>query len=540
MERRTFAVIAMAVGLALGAVGDLLFYGKQVGVSFPIFVILSVIALLALNGAAHQNLRFRNLWLVIPILFFAVMVAVRADWQIVTLDTMAVLALGALTLHYLPLSRPIDEETIVQQTVAVVETGFMIVPNALLEANDSWRWLRDRQKHGIGHMASAARGLVFTVPIVAVFGVLLVSADPVFAQYVNHVTSSFLQLFGIQYFGDTIGQAVITLGLAGVATGGLSYGVWRRVGSKSEVEALGEEFEEAKPEKRKPGFKLTMIEGGIILGSVVLLFAAFVVIQFAYFFGGRTTLGLTGLTFSDYARRGFFELLAVSILTLGLALWLDHVTIRQEKREIRLFQGLAIMLVALTTIILISAAQRMWLYEEAFGFTQLRVYTHIFMIWIGVLLIIFVLAVFRLRKNIFSLGVLLVMIGYLVTMNLVNVDAYIAERNIDRYTSGQGQELDIGFLDILSVDALPQISTLYQQSANDPKVHAWSGQWLAAQLQELDQERASTAATIFSADVSRQEAWAELDQMRATLPAFNASTYWDLVTESPSYQGDGW
>ena len=81
------------------------------------------------------------------------------------------------------------------------------------------------------------------------------------------------------------------------------------------------------------------------------------------------------------------------MLTLGLSLILDHVSVRQSQRENIIFRVLALMIVALTTIMLASASQRMWLYEQAFGFTQLRVYTHVFMVWLGVLFGVYVLAV---------------------------------------------------------------------------------------------------------------------------------------------------
>lgn len=541
MERRNFAVIATVVGLVLGALGDILFYGKLIGVSFPIFVILSAIALLALTVPAQQHFRLRNLWPLIPLLFFALMVAVRADWQIITLNVVAVMALGALVVFYLPLPQAMDEESLAQHTLNVLQTGVMVIPSAMTEASDSWGWLRER-RIGLGNLTSAARGLMFAVPVVAVFGFLLGSADAVFATMAGNTINSFLRIFGIQYLGDTFGQFIVMGSLATLATGALGYGVWRRANDMPKEPAVQEEDLQLE-EKRKPGFKLSMIESGIILGSVVALFSVFVVVQFAYFFGGRANINVAGLTFAEYARRGFFELVAVSVMTLGLALWLDHVTMRQGKPENRVFKILALMLVGLTMVMLVSAAQRMWLYEEAYGFTQLRVYTHIAIVWLGVLFGVFSLAVFRLRKNIFSLGSLVVMIGYLGTMNLMNVDAYIAERNIARYH--EGHELDIQFLNILSADAVPLILPLYTESVNDPQVHEWSGQWLAAQLQALDYERSGIGGTVFSANLARQNAWDQLDTLRYDLPVYDPSRYWGLNfgtyrQEAETYNTSGW
>jgi hypothetical protein len=226
---------------------------------------------------------------------------------------------------------------------------------------------------------------------------------------------------------------------------------------------------------------------------------------------------------------------AVSVLTLGLSLWLDRVTVRQERREQLTFRGLCVALVALTTVMLVSASQRMLLYEDAFGFTQLRVYTHVFMHWLGVLFIVFLLALFRVRKNVFSLGSLLVIIGYLGTLNLMNVDLYIADRNIARYRAGQ--ELDIAFLNILSVDAAPAIIPLYTETTDNPAVHDWAGQWLVRKLIALDNLREGDGATVFSANLSRESAWAQLDAARDTLPEYDSSSYWWYQGSYYGYEG---
>ena len=103
IERRTFAALTVGVGLLVGLLGNVLFYGKIIGLSFPLLSFILMIALLALSIPAHPSPRLRNLWLLLPLAFFAVMVAVREDSTIFW-DMLAVLALGALTLHYLPMS----------------------------------------------------------------------------------------------------------------------------------------------------------------------------------------------------------------------------------------------------------------------------------------------------------------------------------------------------------------------------------------------------------------------------------------------------
>jgi hypothetical protein len=253
-----------------------------------------------------------------------------------------------------------------------------------------------------------------------------------------------------------------------------------------------------------------------VLGSVDLLFGAFVLVQFAYFFGGSANVAVGRLTYSEYARSGFFELVAVSVLTLGLILTLNRITIRREGLQTHVFRTLSVLMVALTLVILVAASQRMSLYEEAYGYTHLRVYTHIFMRWLPVLLGVALLSVFRVRNNIFSLGVLLVLIGYLGSINLLNVDSYIARQNINRYYADG--KLDTAYLFTLSPEAIPALVDLYQNQQTGMDVRVSVGEWLARRLRQLDRMRDWTASDVFSANLGRDNAWGLLDSIRDELP----------------------
>lgn len=548
MERRTFAVAAVIAGVVMGLLGNILFYGRDIGISFPIYILVSVALVLVLGRAARRPMNRRNLWVLLPLAFFAVMVAVRADSLIVTLNVGAVLTLGAIGLYYLPVAQPMDTEPLAEHSKAVIEAGIMVMPAALGEGLEAWAWLREKRHQRGGVLAAVVRGGVFALPIVLVFAVLLGSADAVFASYVNQAFDGVRRALGIEFLGDTMTRGIVIAAFGIAVTGSLGYGLMRKPTSELSIVPPVPPLDDDdalvpndKP-KSKPGFKLSMVETSIIMGSVVALFAAFVVVQFAYFFGGERTLEVSNISYAQYARRGFFELVAVSVMTLGLSLILDHVSVRQGKRENNIFRVLALLIVGLTSIMLVSASQRMYLYEEAFGFTQLRVYTHVFMLWLGVLFGFFVLAVFRLRMNIFSLGVVLAVIGYLMTLNVMNVDRYIADRNIARYHDGQ--ELDIAFLNILSSDAVPPILDLWNESEEGTEVHTWSGQWLAKQLNSLAGEVKQSMQLPFSLNLSRMEAWLLLDRVSRQLPAYDPSLYWgsyySSYSEDRSDYSSGW
>ena len=201
---------------------------------------------------------------------------------------------------------------------------------------------------------------------------MLGSADLVFGQRLEE----FIELFNLENLPEYIFRFVyILMGAYALA------GVFLHAAQQSKEERL---VGEGKPVV--PSF-LGFTEAAIVLGSVAALFAAFVFIQFQYFFGGQTNIQIDGYTFSEYARRGFGELVTVAIFSLLLILSASGVTRRETEMQRRVFSGLGVGIVGLVLVMLVSAFQRLVLYETAYGFSRLRAYTHIFMIWLALLLV---------------------------------------------------------------------------------------------------------------------------------------------------------
>ncbi|HEY3310983.1 MAG TPA: DUF4153 domain-containing protein, partial [Anaerolineales bacterium] len=149
------------------------------------------------------------------------------------------------------------------------------------------------------------RGLAVAIPVVAFFAYLLSSADLVFAQRLNDLAAIF-QLEDLpQYIFRFTYILVVAYALAGV------YLHAARRSTDEKLLGLDKPF-------IAPFFGFT--EAGIVLGSVVLLFAAFVIIQFQYFFGGQANIHLDGYTYAEYARKGFGELVTVAFFALLLFL----------------------------------------------------------------------------------------------------------------------------------------------------------------------------------------------------------------------------
>ena len=306
------------------------------------------------------------------------------------------------------------------------------------------------------------RGISLAIPVLVVLGSLLASADPVFARMMTNL----FKVFSFDRLPEFIFRAFYILIFTYLFAGIL-------------LNAIFPEPAEKRPDPNE-AWKMRFlgsVEALVVLGSVVLLFAVFLAIQMRYLFGGQANITETGYTFSEYARRGFFELVTVAVLSLMLYLGLGAVTRRETPAHQRSFTILSCALIIFVLVILVSALQRLLLYEDAYGFTRLRTYTHIFIPWLAALLVAaIVLEVLR-RPGRFGLALLLFTFGFGLTFAAINVDGLIA--NLDLQRSRRGAELDGSHLVSLSSDAVPALARAYLDPSQPVQVRGTLGAVLA-------------------------------------------------------------
>jgi hypothetical protein len=140
----------------------------------------------------------------------------------------------------------------------------------------------------------------------------------------------------------------------------------------------------------------------------------------------------------------------------------------------------------LTLIILASAYKRLSLYELAYGFTRLRLYSHVFMIWLALLMIAFMAFPTAYRTRYFATGLLAFVIGFTATLDLLNPDAFIVRQNVTHMRDVE--HLDVDYLGSLSADAIPQLILLLDA---DPAIREKIGPYLRADLNGMDQQHLS-------------------------------------------------
>jgi Domain of unknown function (DUF4153) len=434
-SRLGIAVVVMA--LLLGVWGDVLFRGRPLGLNVALWSLVFVAGLallLRLGGAPlHQGRR----WMAGPLLLFST-AFVWHDSPLLTAANLLAVS-GAVALGALRRTEPrVHRAGVADYGAAFAAAGASAFAGAvsLLRSDIAWdelgRGLRTDRTKAIG------RGLVIGAPLLALFGGLFVAADAVF----KHLATGLLPSFQ-----HSLQHVTIVIAFAW-----LSAGLLRDLSASREEQRL---VSPAAVTKRPLRFSLGVTELGVVLAALDLLFLAFVVVQLRYLFGGRQLVEAQAhLTYAQYARHGFFELVAASLLVLPLLLLADSLLRRERRRDTLIVRALSATLLALVFVVMASALQRMRLYEHQYGLTELRLYATGVIFWLGAVLIWFGFSALRGRRHLFAVGALAA--GFVATaaLNLLNPDAFIARTNLNR------PHVDAGYVASLSDDAVPTLVQL--------------------------------------------------------------------------------
>jgi hypothetical protein len=271
-----------------------------------------------------------------------------------------------------------------------------------------------------------ARAVLVAVALLLVFGGLFASADAVFAHLVSG------------WFPAMDGAGLVKAVLRGVLVLGIALGT-------AFLAARRPAFDELPVPAARP---VRRIEWMLPLAALDVLFGVFVGVQLV---GGR----------GDYARdarSGFFQLVVVTVLTLVVLAVAARVAPRQRYADRALMRVLLGTLAVLTLAIVAVALARMGRYEQAYGWTRLRVLVGAVELWLGLLFVLVLGAGVRLRAGWLPRAVAGTAVVGLLAVTLLNPDRFIAQRNVDRYH--RTGDIDVGYLSTLSADAAPALDRL--------------------------------------------------------------------------------
>lgn len=434
--------LPVGISLGLGLVFDYLFYGKALGISFPIYIALTLIGLFIISYYYKITLSKSTFLLIIPLIFFSLMVAVRASGFLIFLNILACVFILLIISDIATTGKKIKEY--------LVENYFitLIVPLQFIDTfhktiSEMIR-LQDRLKEQ-RKISQIVKGVLMALPLLFIFLLLFSSADLVFYKYLSNL---------IDIKPETLFRAVIIVFATAVFIGAFGY-VFRAADNVP------------LPDRTlTKKYQVGITEASIFLGLVNLLFFLFILVQLRYFFGGQGNITALGFTYAEYARKGFFELSIVAVISF-LVLWsTEKYIVKKDIGHMLPFKILSSLLIVQVLVIMLSAFKRLLLYENAFGFTTSRFYSHAFIVWLGV---IFILLLYKIlinqKENIFSFLAFLSILVFLISFNILNPDAFIARQNIKHLLSSGN--LDAYYLSRLSEDATPEVVKVFDLSVND-------------------------------------------------------------------------
>lgn len=454
-EHASFARRALLHAVLLGALADALLRDPPWGIGLLVWMVAFAGTVVALAWKRGNGLtREQGAWL-FAALFFAGNFAWRDSEALQFYDFIGML--GALLLLGATVSRASAVHTVLGTRVrdllmsAARIVGSVTYAVLILLFRDS---SLDTEALRGSRSKAAIRGALIALPLLLLFGVLLSQADPVFAS-----------IFSLPRID--VGRILSHIVVAGFFT--WVVGGWLR----------GALVDERAPAKLPEGIalKLGTTEMTIVLGALNVLFALFVAVQIGWLFGGEALVRrTTGLGYAQYARRGFFELVWVSLLVLPVLLGTRAAIPSTDQVALRRHRQLAIPLIVLLGAMMISAAGRMQLYVQYYGLTVDRVFAMVFMGWLALVFVWLALTVLRGRSRDFAAGMTVSGFAVLGAMNLMNPEALVARVNIARApraaptvdslqaTPAQGAApsaprpaLDVWYLATLNGDAAPYV-----------------------------------------------------------------------------------
>lgn len=241
-----------------------------------------------------------------------------------------------------------------------------------------------------------------------------------------------------------VGNTLVVL-LLFMLFSGLLWSLATRNKDRSEVQIPS--AQNSPPIKQKKPAHFNTAASLVLLGALGAVLLLFCLIQCMYLFSGHVP---EGLTYADYARSGFWQLLAVAVIVIALVFLLlrfgapcSHAA--RNARRILMF-----LVLICTLVLLVSSFSRMTLYEQSFGFSQLRLFTQFFMVALFAFLVISILRLWLKRIDLKKCAYLCFLVCYTV-LAFFNVNAFIARENV----KNQGTQADISYLTTLGPDALP-------------------------------------------------------------------------------------
>ncbi|MHC4426492.1 MAG: DUF4153 domain-containing protein [Planctomycetota bacterium] len=439
------SIIAVTLAcLLISLIWNILFWDRSYGISVPVFagVVISFLLWLKRTGLSKAKLTLSVHLLLLAYLSICVVCYRNSLILYATIPTIF-LGLGAIVFigqEGYSFSNCLGmAESLVEKTFGAIPAA----PDAVGEALNKVLGFHNASRTAI----KVFIGILISIPFLVVFAWLFISADPIFEDHLRNFLDFIWQ-------PDLVKRSVVIVFMWFFLCGYLA--------RTAEDFSLESHLDRVKPKQNYDGIIVFVF---LLMNN--LLFLSFIIIQLEYLFGGADVIRNTPFTYAEYAHRGFYELWATVILVSVIIIYTDY-RLREQKGHVRRMVEYAwIAMICQTLVIVTSGLKRILVYEEAYGYTYLRILVALFLLWMAGTFILFTFKIIRFKSLswLISSGLCLSFV-FLVFVSTFSIDKFIARKNIDRYLK-QGKELDIEYLSYLSTDAYSEIKRLKMEAEDE-------------------------------------------------------------------------
>lgn len=431
--------------LLLSILQSILFWHKGPGISVILFIIPTVLLILY-NLKERQMINNKKgiLWL-IPIILLSLTYFIfnNAFFQILNIPIIFAL----IILMCISLTEKITENRFIRN---IIKKAFMPLYEIIefigdFHIEEFIEENKDIKSKKIEFAKKLGKSMLIAIPVIIIIIILLSSADSIFGSLFTNISKLISNILSSESISDIIARIIWIIIIFAYISGFL-------------ITFTKKEKEEENPSAKKFNFSNFTIN--TLLISLDVIYFIFSIIQFKYLFinAGRTE----GFNYAEYARTGFFQLMFVSFINFGL------IKISKNTQTERLNKILKILLVIFTMIIVISAIFRMYLYEQEYGYTYLRILVYFILATEILILIPILINIAGKEFNIFETSLSIIITMYVI-LNFINIDYVISKNNIDRYLADpENNNIDIYYILIhTGTDSINELVRLVQEDERE-------------------------------------------------------------------------
>lgn len=431
--------------LFLSILQSILFWHKSPGISLTIFIVPTVLVILY-NLKEKQMLNNKRgiLW-AIPVILLSLTYFIfnNAFFQVLNIPvifTLIIIMCISIT------EEKISENRFIRNILGKIFKPFGIMFDCIsdFEIDEFLGKQKEKQNEKIKTIQKIGKSLLIAIPIILIIILLLSSADSIFGSLFSSVSEFISRAFESETISDIIARFIFIIVCFVYIIGFLITFIKKDDTEKQEIVTKK--------------INLSTLTANMILISLNIIYLIFSIIQFRYLFmnAGKTP----DFDYATYARTGFFQLMFVSFINLALLKTIKNT-------EGRLIKTLKILLVIFTMIIVISAMFRMYLYEQEYGYTYLRLFVYFILATEILILIPILMNICGQKLDTFNISLKIIICMYII-LNFINIDYIIARNNIDRYLANpEENSLDAFYIsDFTGTDAINEKIKLLNASSD--------------------------------------------------------------------------